>query len=240
MSTAPPDTDHLPATAHRWPLDRTALFEMTGVYAFLSIIGIAMGSLAVSWSQGPDRAVDETAVEWWQAQRSPTLDSLTDMGSSMADTAVLGAIVAIVFLLLAFLWRRRRAAATLGLAMGFEVAVFLTVSTVVGRGRPEVEQLDPAPPTASFPSGHVGASAAFALIITVIVFWNSRRTLWRAMAVIGALTLTVVVALSRMYRGMHFLSDVVGGAMLGAAAAVAACAVVIRALDRKKSEEYST
>lgn len=222
----------------RWPLDWTSLFEVAGIFVVLSAIGVAMGSLVISWSESsPGRSLDEAVVEWWQAQRSTTLNTLAHVGSSLADTAVLGAVVAVVFLVLVFVWHRRRGAAALGLALGLEVTVFLTVSAVVDRARPDVEQLDPAPPTASFPSGHVGASVAFALIVAVIVFWSSRSTVWRTLAATSALTLPVIVALSRMYQGMHFLTDVVGGLLLGASAAVGAWLVVNRALEREDREE---
>jgi membrane-associated phospholipid phosphatase len=224
----------------RWPLDPTSLLEISGIYVVLSAIGIAMGSLVISWTESsPGRSLDETTVTWWEAQRSATLDTLTDVGSSFADTAVLGATVAVLFLVLVFVWQRKRGATALGLALGLEVTVFLTVSATVGRARPDVEQLDPAPPTASFPSGHVGATVTFALIVAVIVFWNSRHAIWRALAVTSALALPVIVALARMYRGMHYFTDVVGGALLGAAAAFGAWLVINRALERKHREEAS-
>ena len=224
----------------RWPLDRTSILEIVGIYGVLSVLGVAMGSVATSWTDSSSgRSLDETTAAWWQARRSAMLDTLTNVGSSFADTAILASVVALLFLVLVFVWRRRRGATALGLALGFEVAVFLTVSAVVGRARPDVEQLDPAPPTASFPSGHVGATVAFVLIVTVIVYWNSRRTAWRSLAVTTALVLSVVVALSRMYRGMHFLTDVVGGALLGASAAVAAWLVINRAMERRHPEELA-
>ena len=220
-------------TRGRWPLDWTAFLELTGIYVFLSVLGLALGSLAISWSEeSPGEGLDESAVTWWHAQRSAMLDTLTNLGSSVADTTILGALVTVVFLALAFVWHRRRGATAVGLALGMEVAVFLTVSTTLDRGRPDIEQMDPAPPTASFPSGHVGASAAFALIVAVIVFWNTRNTIWRSLAVVGAIALPAIVALSRMYRGMHFVTDVVGGALLGAAAAIGAWIVITRAVAR--------
>jgi PAP2 superfamily len=54
----------------------------------------------------------------------------------------------------------------------------------------------------------------------VVVFRRTRNVWSRTIAVIVTAVIPVVVALSRMYRGMHFLSDVVGGALLGGAAVV--------------------
>lgn len=220
----------------RWPLDRISLLETVGFYLFLSALGVGMGSLVMLWSETPGGGLDGTIVEWWQTRRSTMLDTLTGVGSSFADTAILAPAVALLLLALVFVWRRRRGAAALGLALGLEVTVFLTVSAVVGRARPDVEQLDPAPPTASFPSGHVGATVAFAIAVTVIVFWNSRHSAWRALAVASALALSVIMALSRMYRGMHFFTDVVGGALLGAFGAAAAWILINRALTRRQRE----
>ena len=238
MSRVSDDTRSLsvPRTVgKRWPLDRTSFLELTGIYVFLTVLGMALGSLAISWSEaGP--GFDERAVAWWNEQRSSTLDTLTNLASSIADTAILGAVVTILFVALAFVWQRRRSATALGLALGLEVTVFLTVSTTLDRARPDVAQMDPAPPTASFPSGHVGATVSFVLIVAVIIFWNTRTTIWRSLAIVGAIALPVIVALSRMYRGMHFFTDVVGGALLGAAAALAAWLVVTRALNRQRED----
>ena len=41
---------------------------------------------------------------------------------------------------------------------------------------------------------------------------------WRLLAWIGAILITVFVAMSRMYRGMHHPIDAVGGVLLGLAA----------------------
>lgn len=43
------------------------------------------------------------------------------------------------------------------LAITLQATIFVTVSAVIGRARPDVPHLDPAPPTSSYPSGHVGA-----------------------------------------------------------------------------------
>ena len=85
---------------------------------------------------------------------------------------------------------------------------------VTGRPRPDVPHLDPAPPTSSYPSGHVGASvalyASFAIMATTIERSWLRRTVIAVCSVIP-----ILVAYARLYRGMHHLSDVIIGALNG-------------------------
>lgn len=62
----------------------------------------------------------------------------------------------------------------------------------------------------SFPSGHSSTSAAIAMVLTV-VFWKRYPGV-----VLTAWLVTLLVMLSRVYRGVHYPSDVVAGAFIGA------------------------
>lgn len=101
------------------------------------------------------------------------------------------------------------------------------VTTVVGRDRPDVARLDASPVGSSFPSGHTAAAAAY-VAIAVVVFWHTRKRWVRVLVVFLAAVVPVIVELSRMYRGMHFLSDTLAGAVLGGAAVVLTAVVLTR------------
>ncbi len=62
----------------------------------------------------------------------------------------------------------------------------------------------------SFPSGHSCTTAAIAMVLTV-VFWRRYPG-----AVLCAWVVTLLVMLSRVYRGVHYPSDVLAGALIGA------------------------
>lgn len=232
---------HLPPT-HRarldpWPLDWRAAGEFIITYIGLVILGLALGWIllgALDGSALSDFDVDTSA--WLESIRVPEWDRLTKIGSNFAGTIyVIGALV-LLMVLFTWWWRRWRESLTLGTALALEASVFLTVSLTVGRERPAVEQLDVSPPTASFPSGHTGAAFAFYIALAIIVFWNTENPLVRTIAVIGAIVLSVSVALSRLYRGMHFVTDVVVGAGLGVLCVLLAAGIVQRAIARTREE----
>ncbi len=109
---------------------------------------------------------------------------------------------------------RLRAVAAAGLAGGAGVVLFLQIKRATGRTRPcELEphcwaRLLP-PDQFSFPSGHT--ITAFAVTVSLSLFYPG--------LVAGLLFCALSVAASRIVLGMHFLSDVVAGAVIGTALA---------------------
>ena len=99
--------------------------------------------------------------------------------------------------------------------MAGEAAIFVCITAVVDRERPDVMHLDEAPPTSSFPSGHTGAAVALYGGLAVIAWLAAAPAVVRVLSTVIAVLLPLAVGLSRMYRGMHHLTDVLGGVALG-------------------------
>ena len=93
--------------------------------------------------------------------RTTTLANALSRSSDTSRAIALG--VALTGLLLTR--GRGRAAAVPGLAMALASATHVTSSALVGRERPALERLGTHQPTSSFPSGHVGAMTALAVVL---------------------------------------------------------------------------
>src|SRR5665811_1354630 len=194
-----------------------------GMVLWLAIAGI--GLLLTGPFKGWDRS--ESALNRsLQDTRSRTWDSVTAMWSHVGNTEIIIGVCVVADVVGGWRTRRWWFALIPALAISLQATIFATVSAVIGRARPDVPHLDPAPPTSSYPSGHVGASVAlyssFGFMATTIERAWLRRTM------VGVCSATpVLVAYARMYRGMHHLSDVVVGAINGLACATLAAPCLV-------------
>lgn len=104
---------------------------------------------------------------------------------------------------------RRREAIVPGLAMALASATHVASSALVGRPRPAVERLGTRQPTASFPSGHVGAMTALAVALGRAA--GPLPAPLRVTARAGLVGYLALLGWSRLYNGQHYASDVLAG-----------------------------
>lgn len=102
-----------------------------------------------------------------------------------------------------------------GLIIGLFATEFLVYlgKILIGRGRPPEGLLSE--PSFSFPSGHAAGSLFFYGFLTFLAWRYIKRPLWRQIALVIFPILIVLIGFSRLYFGVHFFSDIVGGYILG-------------------------
>jgi len=178
----------------------------------LSLVGWAIVRLATPSAM---TAWEDRVNEWFVVHRTPRLDALSHVFSGLASTLTCIAVLMVLVIVMRVWLGRWRESAVLFAAIAGELLIFVAVSTVVNRPRPDVPRLDAAPPTASFPSGHMGAAVALYGCLAVIML-RQLRPGWFAVTITTVLCLVpIAVGVSRLYRGMHHPVDVVFGVVLG-------------------------
>lgn len=195
-----------------------------GAVALLSLCGLFVVHVVAHSSVGH---ADVSISRSLSHHRTPRLNNVTQVLSWSADTigAVALAMVASIVLALRRLWRY---IVMLVVGLGFELATFLLVNHVVNRPRPHVAHLGSLPFTSSFPSGHVAATFVIYACVALFVRAETRSSILRSLSVLAAVVMPLAVAVARVYRGMHYPLDTLGGLLLGAITV----AVVFTAFDR--------
>jgi undecaprenyl-diphosphatase len=176
---------------------------------------------------GCDLAVSRTV----QSAHTPGLTALMH-GVSMADNNVLGPVILVSVACLVLTVRRawREAAVLVGIVL---VGQFLWVVSgwLVGRPRPASDLVQVLIPEEnlrgfpSFPSGHAVYYTGFFGFLAFLALTRVKAPAlrWPLVAAFGGLVLLVGVA--RLYLGAHWVSDVVGGYLLGGAVLAAGIGV---------------
>ncbi|MFF9909056.1 phosphatase PAP2 family protein [Streptomyces sp. NPDC013457] len=179
------------------------------------MVGLGL-ALTSGGAGGRLESAEERVVREAVAYRDGWVDVVSQWLSTLArtETVVGVTVVSVALLVLSSGGRRRREAGFLGAAVALQAAVFLVVTAFVERPRPGVPHLDAAPPTSGFPSGHVGAAVALYGGWLVLVFARSARGPWRYASLL-LLLVPAAVGVSRIHRGMHYPTDVLGGLLNG-------------------------
>ncbi|GAA4619017.1 hypothetical protein GCM10023195_85810 [Actinoallomurus liliacearum] len=176
--------------------------------AVLAVLGTAAKTAALT---SADLRIDEHLV----TLRTPALTLVAKAATLVAQAAV-GVVVAVVVPAVLWFTRRRRDALLTACLMIGALAIAFVVKTLVAEHRPP-RRLWVIPPdnAMSFPSGHATVAAAVALILGMLV-----RGRLRPLAMTVGVLFAGVVAFARMYLGVHYLLDVVGGCLAAVSAAL--------------------
>lgn len=174
-----------------------------------------------------DAALRDPAVtSWVVAHRVVWLTDVMRAVTWLGSKAVLIPLVVAVGLF--FFLRSRAVGPTIQLcaALGASFMLYTVVKGLVGRARPPmVDRLvDASGP--SFPSGHsADAAAVFGTLALILIASAGRRA--RAAIWVGAVLVSVLVAVSRLYLGVHWFTDASAGLALGWAIVAAVAAVTL-------------
>lgn len=155
--------------------------------------------------------LDQGTAAFFGTLRAPVIDPVA-VGLTLAGDPMLLTLVTVIGVLF-FLARSMGAAAIHIVAAGITVSV-VTSLMKAGFAIPRPEMVSVPPSSFAFPSGHTsGITVIIGLAATFVAHEWPPYQRWKIYAIAGLPIL--LIAASRLYLGVHWFSDVVGGLLLG-------------------------
>lgn len=166
-------------------------------------------ALLVRWDVATDA--------WIHAHATPLgariFDGITQFGSPVAMTllALAGAVL---------LWRQNRRTVFIGWLAAFVGGTLIdqALKVAVHRSRPIYGAAYLHGHSYSFPSGHaMGSIIGYGMLVYIARLYLHPKSPWRTLSWIGAGAMVLIIGVSRVYLGVHYPSDVLGGYAAGSA-----------------------
>ena len=177
------------------------------------------------------RRADDPAVPVGPVWVQGMARDLTSLGSWTLVSLFTLAVVGFLLLQRRFGW-----IVLVAFSVGGAGALDYALKALFGRVRPDVVPHLQDITGPSFPSGHTMISAATYLTLGALVARLNRRRWTRVYVLCVALALTFLVGISRVYLGVHYPTDVLGGWTAGLVWA-SSCVLAARALERRRMVE---
>jgi membrane-associated phospholipid phosphatase len=203
--TVPPRADFV--IPRHWIVVTVVLFVVTFALGFLVKLVPAIGVAQLPIDAALNRA------------NTPALDAISTLLDKLDQPPVVAVILVIVFAVMWFV-KGWRTALGVCVVAGAGWVSCLAVKYAVHLPRPDLNdvphQLLKDASTLSYPSGHVAFVAALGAALFMAVMQRGSRIV--IVVVFGVVA--IVVAMSRLYVGIHYLTDTVGGVVNGVAGAL--------------------
>jgi membrane-associated phospholipid phosphatase len=182
----------------------------------------------------PLTVADLQLTNWLHAHGSPWLTKAMFVATALGSTVVVTIITIVLALYL--LWRRRDYwfAALVSTVAGASLLNRL-LKFIFHRARPHFNDPILTLDSYSFPSGHTMMATALYGCVAVLLVAHSTGWRQRALVVVAAGLLVVLVGFSRIYLGAHYLSDVLG-ALAEGLAWLSLCLTAVYSFWRQRQE----
>jgi undecaprenyl-diphosphatase len=213
------------------PLPRLRPAWALGIATVSALLFAAM--VADLMLHGPVTRADVPVSRWFSLHAQAGVTELMRLASALHSTLPLCLFTAALG---AALWvlHQRRWIPLLVLSVPGGLLLNTLVKLVFQRARPAFDNPLVTLSTFSFPSGHAAGATVWWGFLLVLYLAHETRAVRRVPAVLGAAAMVVVTALSRVYLGAHFPSDVVAGIAEGTLWLVLCCSAAGAVAHRRE------
>ena len=180
--------------------------------------------------------VDHFMHTWFEHVRQPAATVLFTTATNVGGTAGMGAIVGVVVAIL-FARKERASATFLIVTAGVGALLNLGLKLIFARARPDLTSAIAVARWYSFPSGHAMNSFITFGALAYIALRQPWSWAAKSAGLAIAITMATLITVSRVYLGVHWASDVVGGWSAGTvwlASTVTAFEMLLRVRQRRR------
>lgn len=182
--------------------------------AALAILSGSFAILVILVWNGETNSFDMALRNWALSFNTLTTVAVWEDISLMGSVVVLSSLTFLSVGLFA-MWRDWPSLRQITFAMGGAAVLDTVLKLAVHRPRPDEVYAHTMPASYSFPSGHALYSLTFYISIAIIMSRNSRGNQARAIWIV-AVMMFALIGLSRIFLGVHYGSDVLGGYLVAA------------------------
>lgn len=195
---------------------RLSTVTLTGTGVAAGLFALQAGVVDAVADPDGISAADTPALQWLVDHRAPFATAAATAVSLVGGTSAMAVLAAVVVLVLWFR-RRRWEAGVVAVATAGAAILVETLKNIYDRPRPPQATRLVVETNYSLPSGHALGSTVVLGIVAAVAVLVLRGTAARTTAVVLAAVLVVAVGLSRLYLGVHWLTDVLDGWLVGGA-----------------------
>ena len=199
-----------------------AAVAVLGIWAFVQVAELVQ--------EGATQRFDNAVMFWVRDHRLPWLERTMIELTALGNWTVVGMVGAVAALFLT-LTRHKHSAALLVISTAGGVVINGALKAAFSRPRPEIFEWQTLATSSSFPSGHATAAALVYGTVAYLAARLHKRRWARFLTMFGALVFIFLVSASRVYLGVHYPSDVLGGVISGLAWA-AFCMATLEAIQQ--------
>lgn len=205
------------------------------IYTFILFFGLIEDFLTAD----PIVAIDTRLANLLYVFRSPELVSIF-LWVTLLGKSLIVIVLALMATIVLWLWRKREYVLPLWLAIiGSQIVTFIGKLSL-HRTRPEGLVPVYIENSYSFPSGHATIAVAFYGFLIYILWRNTKSWAYKINILFAGLVLIAAIGFSRLYLGVHFLSDVLSGYLLGLLWLIISVSIVEWQKSRRVTPTIST
>ena len=196
-------------------------YAVVGIFLIVGALIAVAGTLAFAQlgdvvRQGRTQAFDTAVLRWIGARHSTffttVMTEVTPLGTGVVVLTIVGVAAA-------FLWRteHKHSARLLLAATAGSILLNNVLKLYFDRPRPEVFDRLTHTASSSFPSGHAMSATVVYGTVGYLLARLHKRPWARAVTLLLAVTMILLICFSRLYLGVHYPSDVLAGIVIGLA-----------------------